>query len=210
MRNTGKIAYLFTLNFALSISCQASPQQAKSSEQSLDLTVGVENWAGVSRTMLTSAEKAAGNVFRRVGIEVTWREISAASPPTAGAGATLLLRISRSKDFGYPEPSLGFNWPRGPNDVRAVVFIDRVELLARRSNARLDAGAVLGCAMAHELGHLLLGSEHSSEGIMRPAWNSKDVRSAAREELRFTARQRKALREELYRQTSHARSAQFR
>jgi len=84
---------LFTLNFALSISCQASPQQAKSSEQSLDLTVGVENWAGVSRTMLTSAEKAAGNVFRRVGIEVTWREISAASPPTAGAGATLLLQL---------------------------------------------------------------------------------------------------------------------
>ena len=144
-------------------------------------------------------------MFRRAGIEVTWREVSAATPPTAGAETTLLLRISRSKDFGYPEPSLGFRWQRGPNDVRAVVFIDRVEQLARRSNARLEDGAVLGCAMAHELGHLLLGSEHPREGIMRPEWNSQDVRLAARVELRFTARQRKALREELYRQ-AHARA----
>jgi hypothetical protein len=77
MRITGKIAHLTALHVSLTICCQAAKGQAQSSKPSPDLTVWVENWAEVSPLMLASAEKAAGRIFRKARIEVSWREISA-------------------------------------------------------------------------------------------------------------------------------------
>jgi hypothetical protein len=57
----------------------------------------------------------------------------------------------------------------------ATVFADRVEQLA--INADVDMGTLLGLAMAHELGHLLLGtSAHSRRGLMRGHWRPREVR----------------------------------
>lgn len=206
MRITGKIACLTALSFGLTICCQAANGQLQPSEPGLDLTVWVENRAEVSLLMLASAEKAAGKIFRNASIEVSWREVLGAPSSPETAGATLRVRISRSTDFGYPEPSIGFRWQRGPNDVRAIVFIDRVEQLARRSNARLETAVVLGCAMAHELGHLLLGSAHSLEGVMRAEWRKSDVWLATQSGLGFTPKESKLMREELHRR-AHAPSA---
>ena len=51
----------------------------------------------------------------------------------------------------------------------ATVFADRVRDAARRTGA--SHGALLGRVMAHELGHLLLGSGyHSPAGVMRAHW----------------------------------------
>ena len=200
-----KIVCLAALGIGLTVCCPATGQP-QLNQPVLDLTVWVENWAEVEPLILASAEKAAGKIFHNSGIKVNWRETSALLSPPEQGGTNLLLRISRSKDFGYPEPSLGFRWQRGPDDIRAIVFIDRVEQLARRSNARFEAAAVLGCAMTHELGHLLLGSTHSLEGVMRAQWKKKDVWLATQGGLDFTAEQAKLMREELYRRT-HARSA---
>jgi hypothetical protein len=47
---------------------------------------------------------------------------------------------------------------------------------------------ILGHAMAHELGHLLLGTNsHSSDGLMRAQWNRGDLAEAARGNLLFSA-----------------------
>jgi hypothetical protein len=164
------------------------------------VTVRLENWAEVSPVQLSGAENAAAKIFRDAGIEIKWQPVLARiSSPEQRTGAALLLRISRSQDFGYPEPSIGFRWERGPNDFLAIVFLDRVENLARRWDVRSETAAVLGCALAHELAHLLLGSVHSSDGIMKAEWNSKAVRLAARLELHFTAGQAAAMREQLNR-----------
>jgi hypothetical protein len=164
------------------------------------ITVRLENWAEASAVQLSGAQNAAAKIFRAAGIEINWQLVlSRISSPERRTGATLLMRISRSQDFGYAEPSIGFRWERGPNDFLAIVFLDRVEKLARRWDVRSETAAVLGCAMAHELAHLLLGSEHSSDGIMRAEWNSKAVRLAARLELQFTAGQAAAMREQLNR-----------
>jgi hypothetical protein len=53
----------------------------------------------------------------------------------------------------------------------AYVFFDRVREFADRGH--LDAWIVLGCAIAHELGHLLLPvNAHAADGIMRARWDS--------------------------------------
>jgi hypothetical protein len=188
----GTIVFIAASGLALCEGQQAGEHPA--------ITVRSENWAEASPVQLSGAQNAAGKIFRDAGIEIKWELVSSRiSSHEPRTGTTLLMRMSHSRDFGSPEPSIGFVWERGPHDFLAIVFLDRVEKLARKWDVRSETAAVLGCAMAHELAHLLLGSEHSKDGIMRPEWNSEVVRLAARQELSFTEGQRTALREHLNR-----------
>jgi hypothetical protein len=56
----------------------------------------------------------------------------------------------------------------------ATIYLDRVEWLALV--AGVDAGTVLARAIAHEIGHLLLGTTaHSRHGLMRPVWSREEL-----------------------------------
>ena len=68
--------------------------------------------------------------------------------------------------------------------VFATVYADRVSWLASR--AAIHPSLVLGRAIAHEIGHLLLGREHASAGIMRGAWSVTDLRRNASCDWEFT------------------------
>jgi hypothetical protein len=58
--------------------------------------------------------------------------------------------------------------------VLATVFHDRVQGLAER--LRLNYTALLGRAMAHEVGHLLLGqARHGTTGLMRAVWTDEEL-----------------------------------
>jgi hypothetical protein len=58
-----------------------------------------------------------------------------------------------------------------------------------------SAAVVLGAAMAHELGHLLLPApSHSATGVMSPRLTCRELKLAARGELRFTSDQIRAIR----------------
>ena len=133
-----RIVYLAALGMGLAV-CGQGQGQTQPPEPGLPLTVWVENWAEVSSVELASAQNVATKIFRKAGVEVNWQTISAPGLATPqGVDASLILRILESKDAGFPEPSLGFRWQRGPDDVRAIVFIDRIEQFARRSSARSD------------------------------------------------------------------------
>ena len=200
-----EIVYVAALGIGLAVSCQGKGQ-TQIQEPAIRITVWVENWAEVPSVELTRAQHVAGKIFQQAGLEVNWQTVSApASSPGPGAGATFVLRVIQSKDAGFPEPALGFRWQRGPDDARAIVFIDRVELFARRSNVRSETAAILGCAMVHELGHLLMGPAHSREGVMRAEWNKSDAWAAAEGSMSFTVIQAKIMREDLGRRLSSRR-----
>jgi hypothetical protein len=69
----------------------------------------------------------------------------------------------------------------------ANVFYDRV--MHASTLWGLFSVEVLGDAIAHEMGHLLLGAGHSSQGIMKADWTSSDLRLASRGALRFSSEQ---------------------
>jgi hypothetical protein len=55
------------------------------------------------------------------------------------------------------------------------VYVDRVKSVAR--GAGTDARRVLGLAMAHEIGHVLLNSNtHAPTGLMRANWSRNEMR----------------------------------
>jgi hypothetical protein len=57
---------------------------------------------------------------------------------------------------------------------------------------------ILGNVMAHELGHLLLGSSsHAGMGIMRAHWQGEELRRLSRGSLSFTNEQADHMRGKL-------------
>jgi hypothetical protein len=78
----------------------------------------------------------------------------------------------------------------------AYVFYDRVESLSEYFSTAI--GQVLGGAVAHEIGHLLLPYHaHSRSGLMRAAWVSEDFQNLARGWLLFTPEQGALMRARL-------------
>lgn len=58
----------------------------------------------------------------------------------------------------------------------ANVYYEYAARLAKNEN---EVAIILGCAIAHEVGHLLLGrNSHSVEGIMHGEWGAKELRLA--------------------------------
>ena len=77
----------------------------------------------------------------------------------------------------------------------ATIFHEQVRAVAKRSG--VDDAELLGRAVAHEVGHLLLRvREHSPTGIMRGAWSLEELTTNRPEDWQFapTDRERIQLR----------------
>jgi hypothetical protein len=184
----------------------ASPE-AVAAPQPLEIAVYVYNVAQVSHGMLRSAEHGAAKIFEVAGIKTTWREPHSSIPEDLETGSrgdpwiptNIALKIytrSMINELQLDEGAMGFVLRFETNS--AVILYDRVQNLAEFK--RIDIAPILGIAMAHEIGHLLLRSrEHSSQGIMRRNWPSTDLQSGAQARLRFTAEQSRQMRDEVLR-----------
>jgi hypothetical protein len=150
------------------------------------VTVRTFNYYGISSQDLGKAREQAAGILRSAGIVVSWLDCSVAKGATTTEpdvcrqpiGPDLMLRISNSGGSDARNYlSMGFslvNAMDGQAPYLATVYTDRVNSIARRS--RLDLAELLGRAIAHEIGHLLLGTnEHASRGLMRATWSQAEM-----------------------------------
>jgi hypothetical protein len=95
--------------------------------------------------------------------------------------------------------------PFARSGVRVNVFYDRVQKVMDRhyaaaSLARAQSGrwAILGHVLAHEIGHVLLGTDrHSPGGLMRAAWDHKYLDRMATAPLLFTPNEVRSIQQRL-------------
>ena len=173
-RRAGHVACVSLLFFMSASYAAAQVRPAR-------ITVRAYNTAGVSSRELAQAVMAAGDLLQSIGVDVLWRECgihSVRSPHDEDrcddplTGDELMVRVVRAPRRGLRDiDELGFSYVDASRKTGtlATVFADRVHLLA--SQVDTLPGVLLGRAMAHEIGHLLLGTtEHSRDGLMRPHW----------------------------------------
>ena len=116
------------------------------------------------------ARDVATAILAHSGIHVMW----IACWPVAAADCArplgvneLIARFAAAADANAQSHagSLGFSMidgSTGPATV-ATVYVDRVERLAR--DVRVDAALIIGRALAHEIGHTLMGTtRHAGDG----------------------------------------------
>ena len=152
----------------LSHSLVAAPQAAAPR-----VIVRAYNKFGVAPSELATALATARAILSGAAIDLVWRECGPCDE-TPGP-QELIVRIAAAPARAEPK-TLGYSLV----DVEArsgslvTIFADRVEFIA--AAAQFDPGVLLGRSIAHELGHLLMGTtEHSAHGLMRARWDAREV-----------------------------------
>ena len=169
------------------------------------VTISVYDYAHIPTGLLSAAEEDAQRVFRKAGVETVWttclpKPEKAKSDSCDAVDANhLVLKVlphaiaANVRDRGdvlgsaiLDDKGLGFY---------AHVFYDRVQRVAEE---RKLGHALLGDVLAHEIGHLLLGSNsHSVSGIMSAHWNGEELRRISEGSMFFAANQARMIRDRI-------------
>jgi hypothetical protein len=158
------------------------------------IVVDLVNEAGTPLEVIQTAQSRVTRIYRPIGVGLLWIDTGAIGPEVV---VLKIVRDAKSERLKAAADSLGvaLTGARGRGRF-AYVFYDRIELVSRRN--RLDAAAVLGAAIAHELAHLLLPhGSHTARGLMSADWSRADLLTADRLGLSFTAEQSMLIRAEL-------------
>jgi hypothetical protein len=170
-----------------------------------EITIFVYDYAHVSPELLAVAEEDARRIFRQAGVGTVWATCLP-KPEKVQPGdcysvdaSHLMLKIlphainpqvrDRPDVLGtalVDDKGLGYY---------AYVFYDAVQRVVEEQKL---AHALLGDVLAHEIGHLLLGSNsHSVSGIMSAHWHGEELRRISEATMLFTPSQSRTLKDRL-------------
>lgn len=183
---------------------QAAVFHTDSRPADAQVTVSVYNDAQVPPDILARAEEQAAKIFSRVRLEVTWLICTHINSGARAAAcnrfdvpAHVAVRIIGLTPSSTSDGAFGvaFLSPDGTGRY-SDVFWKRAQGLHASSN--VDLGGILGSVIAHEMGHLLLGSNaHAISGIMRPHWESGELHRIAMGTLMFLPEESKRMHERI-------------
>ncbi|PWT85515.1 MAG: hypothetical protein C5B57_02785 [Blastocatellia bacterium] len=173
--------------------------------QSAQPVVRIYDAYGVTAADLEKARATAEAILKRAGVEL--RLCPPSSVSARPSEATFCDATPELRDFAVRitaagardvDGSLGYSLV--DVDQRAgslaTIFADRVHELARQAGSNM--AILLGRAMAHEIGHLLLGtSTHSRVGLMRSHWLVPELRRDLQWDWFFSGRDAAEMRRRL-------------
>jgi hypothetical protein len=172
-----------------------------------ELTIRVYGFPGLSTGILPEAYAEAERLLRPVSIRMNWVDCTS---PVLSIECTshqlptdLTVRVVATALPPATRWALGLAAWSG-DQAAAFIFYDRVVAL-RTSNRFLPS--ILGRVMAHEITHLLLGSQsHSEIGLMRGQWNADDLRTVNSAWLGLPVRSVQFMQQEALRRVLIARN----
>ena len=154
------------------ISESAPPARAR-------VTARLYNTAQVPASTKQAGMAAAARTLAASGVDIMWADCDTADAcaqvPVSGE---LVVRLVRSNEAPRLAPLVlgeAFIDAGAKAGVLATIYMQRVEQMAAFSDT--DVSRLLGRAIAHEVGHLLLASNtHTSRGLMRARWSQDELR----------------------------------
>ena len=175
---------------------------ASSSCSAQTLVIGLYDYSDLSAKETIRLTETADLAFAHSGIHVVWRHCRGALAAVPGTKCEAEMQINeivvrlqpggpRSSDDGRTL-HLGRTIVTAEGGYYASVFVPSVRAQAAGFGIAFDL--LMGYAVAHEVGHCLLGPGHSYAGLMRGAWNRKDASEMSRLSLHLTKQEaRKAV-----------------
>jgi len=163
-------------------------------EPELQVTVRLDDKAGVQGVYLKFAKERAAAVFAMRGVKLAWIDGEDANRLKIVAPYTILIMAEAPAKLKAEMERLGMDvmGQGAPAVGRAYIYYDRV--LKLNPVPPRDIITTLGDVMAHELGHLMLPPGHSNLGIMR-----SDINMTSRRLETFTDVQAAHIHEHLRR-----------
>ena len=204
----GLAAVLAVLAGTGAVQQTAAKGRAKRDSESITITLRVYDYVRMNRPALLAAEGEAAAILAQAGLEAHWVDCPTSGTeldnypdcPSTWKANDFVLRV-----LPKAMVELRAKWQEALGstpECDAVgtctisIFHDRVKSMAEGANATLPV--LLGRAMAHEIGHLLLGANsHSRTGIMRASWSGRDLSLDGRPYLLFTPEQSRQMKTRL-------------
>jgi hypothetical protein len=199
-RHNAFAALLFIGTFSVRTIAQKAQEAFAAS---LEITISVHDYADAPPLRLAAAEAEARRIFGLAGVKTVWISCSPKLEESEPADFStvdathLVLKILSGKTTAHVrdrDDVLG-NALLADNGVGyfAYAFLGHIEMLEQHLGF-----PVLGYVLAHEIGHLLFGSNsHSVNGIMSPHWNSPELRGISEGNLLFLPDESRMLRKRL-------------
>jgi hypothetical protein len=175
------------------------PRAEASSKHVPTVTIRTYNYAQVSPERLANARLTTDVIFRRAGISLQWVECRV---PQSDAGAPCLEPLAQGRDLilrlmnqapadvaaGGRVLTLGTSMLDREQRRGVLMTVDLLPIRTIAADAATDEPTLLGRAIAHEIGHLLLGSsEHARYGLMRALWSHDELRGIKSAHWQFSA-----------------------
>ena len=174
-------------------------QPSAAEQQAPAVRVLLHDSASIAEGTLSEAREFSVGVFRAAGVEADMVSDALACPASAPRFCVMVLLRPRHPQF---EPgklrTMGVALAADQDRGVVSVYFDAVLDVARRYGQ--PVGKILGIALAHEIGHVLLPPpSHSAAGIMQPAWEGDALRHAVDGDIAFTGQQAALIRDRLMR-----------
>jgi hypothetical protein len=167
------------------------------------LAVRVFDVTGISDGGLRAALSEANAVLARSGLDVSWIRCAGQDVPAAACdrpvtNGELLVRVFNRPMRDTNAVTMGYALvdPSVRHSLLASVYWNRVLAVANRAD--IDPMLLLGRVIAHEIGHLLLNTNHHSPaGLMRADWSQTELRLGTPADWRFDEAEARAMRASL-------------
>lgn len=166
-------------------------------ESPVGLTVRLYNGSGIPVQTLAAARQVAEPILRDAGTDVVFRRCGAADASNGVADpcddplkpAEVVVRVIDAPPFSVSLDPRAYGVTYVVEETNrgwlATVFSDRI--VAAASRIGVAPSTLLGRAIAHEVGHLLLGSGyHGDAGVMRAEWTDDFLHRDGAGEWRFS------------------------
>jgi hypothetical protein len=157
----------------------------------LAVVLHLSNAAGVPAPIIKHAQAEVVRLYQTIGVDMCWSDAGTCGGESMHVVRVVLVERESGELQRRPKTVMGAAVRTAAGTELAYVFYRRVEFEAAQHD--VSRAAVLACAIAHELGHLLLRdglrNGHSSVGLMRPCWDRDDFLRADRGQLRFAENQ---------------------
>jgi hypothetical protein len=185
----------------------ASAQNPSDAEKNVStITLRVYDYANVDRKAMLEAEGEATRILADAGVHARWVDCpirhadvdnypGCLSPWQWNDYALRLEPTAMAASKDKSEDRLGYAVICDNRACPANVYYDRVRGVAGGNNAPTQI--LLGRVMAHEIGHLLLGPNHTRTGIMQGAWSGRQLDMEAAHGMLFTPEQSRAMKTRL-------------
>ena len=148
------------------------------------LVLQLSNYSGAPPAIVRQAQEEVTRVYAEIGVPLEWSDPSDARVDHRPVTRIVLLPYETGDLRRSEKQVMGAAVRTGGGNAIAYVYYRRVQTESARY--QVSTGLVLACAIAHELGHLLLpDATHAPTGLMRACWNRDDFTRADQGQLRF-------------------------
>jgi hypothetical protein len=171
-----------------------------------EMVVRIYNTAGLQGGDVGGGQRVAERIFHRAGIRMQWRQCVPPGGHGADRGDVCMEPLQPREVIGRVvagaryRPGVVFGYALVDNGAHtgtmATIFADRISAAASRVS--INGATLLGRTLAHELGHLLLGTNsHAPHGLMRGSWPDALMRSDIGRDWQFSNGEARQMRQAL-------------